>query len=354
VTASPASSIAPSTPVEVVQGLSDAAWDQYVTRHAGSTLYHLSAWREVFARTFRHETRYLAARCGETVIGVLPLVRFDSRLFGRFLVSLPFVNYGGILADSPLARDALLTAAIAEAQAAGSSHIELRHMRRFFPTLAVKSHKVVMRLPLKTSEAEQWLALDRKVRNQIRKADKCGLAVERGGAELLDAFYDVFAHNMRDLGTPVYSKRFFHEVLHRFPDHARVVCARHNGKPVAASITLHFREHMEVPWASSLRGSNHLSANVRLYWEMLRMAIESGLRTFDFGRSTPNEGTYHFKRQWGAQPFEVSWEYWQRHPGQLPNLTPKNPRFALLIGGWRRLPVGLTRALGPAIVRHLP
>lgn len=353
-TASTASSIAPSTPLEVVRALPEVTWDQYVTRQPGATIYHLSRWRGVFERAFRHDTRYLAARCGETVVGVLPLVRFDSRIFGRFLVSLPFVNYGGVLADSPPAREALLAAAIQEAQAAGSSHLELRHMRRFFPSLAVKSHKVVMRLTLKDSEAAQWLALDRKVRNQIRKADKAGVRVERGGAELLDAFYDVFAHNMRDLGTPVYSKQFFEEVLRTFPDHARLVCVRHNGKPIAASITLQFREHMEVPWASSLREYNNLSANVRLYWEMLRVGIESGMRTFDFGRSTPNEGTYHFKRQWGAEPFEVSWEYWLRQPGQLPNLTPKNPRFALLIDGWRRLPVGLTRALGPAIVRHLP
>ena len=167
-------------------------------------------------------------------------------------------------------------------------------------------------------------------------------------------FYQVFAHNMRDLGTPVYSKRFFEEVLRAFPDRARIVCVRYEGRTVAASVVFRHRATMEVPWASSLREFNHLSPNVRLYWEMLQLAIEEGCRTFDFGRSTPNEGTYNFKKQWGAEPVPLVWEYWTAPGAAVPDLSPKNAKYGAAISVWRKLPVGLTRLIGPPIVRNIP
>jgi FemAB-related protein (PEP-CTERM system-associated) len=159
---------------------------------------------------------------------------------------------------------------------------------------------------------------------------------------------------MRDLGTPVYARRFFEEILRTFPDRAKIVCARLDGRPVAASLVFRHRAVMEVPWASSLREFNHLCANVRLYWEMLRLAIEQGCRTFDFGRSTPDEGTFNFKKQWGAAPVPLVWEYWLAPGRRLPDLSPKNPRFQLLIAAWKRLPIGVSRRLGPPIVRNIP
>ena len=111
---------------------------------------------------------------------------------------------------------------------------------------------------------------------------------------------------------------------------------------------------MEVPWASSLREFNPLCANVLLYWRMLQFAAERGIRRFDFGRSTPGEGTYHFKKQWGAQPHELVWEYWAQDSDSVPDLSPRNPKFALAIRAWQRLPLSIATALGPHIVRNIP
>lgn len=328
--------------------------DRYVAAHPRATGYHLSGWTRVIERAFGHQTRTLVAESADGIVGLLPLVFFRSRLFGHFAVSMPFVNYGGVVADTPEAERALLDRAIAETRAAGGTHLELRHTAQAYQDLTPKRHKVAMRLGLAHSAERQWELLDRKVRNQIRKGEKSNLTVDQGGVELLAPFYEVFAHNMRDLGTPVYAPSFFREVLTTFPESTRVFVVRHNNAPVAASIVYWHGPLIEVPWASALRESNPLCANMLLYWHMLKFSIEGGFAAFDFGRSTPNEGTFHFKRQWGAEPHELVWEYWTAEGRAVPNLNPKNPKFDLAIRAWQRLPVRVATALGPHIVRNIP
>jgi FemAB-related protein (PEP-CTERM system-associated) len=312
------------------------------------------AWREVISRTFGHQTSYLVAESSRGISGVLPLVLFRSRIFGRFSVSMPFFNYGGVLADSPADERLLLAAAIEETRAAGGRYLELRHTRQHFPELQSKRHKVGMDVTVLDSEEAQWQAIDRKVRNQVRKAQKSTLTTVAGGSELLADFYAVFARNMRDLGTPVYGLGFFQLILNVLGSRSRLFVVYAGPQPVAGALVHWHGGALEVPWASSLREFNPTCANVLLYWEMLRFAVERRFRRFDLGRSTPGEGTFQFKRQWGAVPRELVWEYWTADGRALPNLSPANPRFSLAIGVWRRLPVGFTRLVGPAIVANIP
>ena len=218
---------------------------RYVNSRPAATGYHLAAWATVFNKAFGHETRYLAAEAGGEIVGILPLVIFKTPFLRRFIVSLPFVNYGGVVADSPEAERALIEAAIAETGAVRGEYLELRHTRKLFPSFPSKEHKVEMILPLAENEERQWTALDRKIRNQVRKAEKSQLQASHGGLELLDAFYDVFAHNMRDLGTPAYGKALFRQILSNFPENSanllrparrsacrrliRVLARRHDG-----------------------------------------------------------------------------------------------------------------------------
>ena len=328
--------------------------DAYVDAHPFGRSYHKHAWMRVVSEAFGHQSKYLVAERGNVTVGVLPVVGFNSRLFGRFMVSMPFLNYGGVLADDVEAERALLAHAIELTRHSGGRHLELRHDRQHFSELAAKRHKVAMELRLAATAEDQWRVLDRKLRNQVRKAEKSGLQIHDGSTELLDRFYDVFARNMRDLGTPVYAKEFFRRVLVTFPEQTRVVVVSLNEQPIAASILHWYRQRIEVPWASSLREFNSLCANVLLYWHMLRFAIERGFEVFDFGRSTPGEGTYQFKKQWGAEPRELVWEYWTAEGGSVPELNPHNPKFALAIRAWQRLPVPVANALGPHIVRNIP
>lgn len=330
-------------------------WNAYVNGHANATVYHLMAWRGVFERAFGHRSEYLSARRHGSIVGVLPLVEMRSWLFGKFMVSLPFVNYGGLLADDDHVAVALFEHAGRLAKERGLSHVELRHLTQRFPAAPSKRHKVTMKMALAPDAEAMWGLLDRKVRNQIRKAEKSDLVCQIGGKELIDAFYPVFATNMRDLGTPVYAKRFFEEIFAAFPDETTMFVVRaSDGAAVAGGIGLRYRDTLEMPWASSLKAYRAMCPNNLLYWSAIKQAIAGGCRTFDFGRSTPNEGTYNFKQQWGAEPDSLCWEYRFTGKGSMPDQSPKNPKFSLAIELWKRLPVSVAGVLGPPIVRSIP
>ena len=349
--AAPIQAIA-SAPTVSVETTGDG-WTAYVRGRNDASGYHEWAWRNVFSTAFGYESIYFAARRDGRVVGVLPTVLLDSWLFGRSLISLPFLNYGGVVADDAVAERALLDAAVATARARRCRHVELRHFGQRFAELPCKRHKVTMTLPLGPGPA-MWDGLDRKVRNQVRKAQKSGLTYQSGGAELLPSFYAVFARNMRDLGTPVYSRTFFAAILSAFPDRARIHVVSHGSTLMAAGLTFQTGATVEIPWASSVRDFNHLCANPFLYWSVLDGAAARGCTTFDFGRSTPNEGTYKFKEQWGAQPVPLCWEYALVDGGELPNSSPTNPKFQLAISLWKKLPLGVATRLGPMIVRSIP
>lgn len=332
-----------------------SSWDAFVAAHEGCTNYHRYGWRRVIERSFGHGAHYLVARDGDgRVSGILPLIRMNSMLFGNFLVSVPFVNYGGLVSLDGASASLLLAEARRLLRETGADHVELRHRSPVEGGLATKQHKVTMILDLCADEALQWKTLDAKVRNQVRKAEKSGLTVIEGHLELLDGFYDVFCRNMRDLGTPVYGKDFFRNVMETFPDATRIISVQLNGTTIASGMATWFRDTLEVPWASSVRDYREMCPNNLLYWEAIRFAIRMGASRFDFGRSTPDEGTYRFKKQWGAKPEQLYWQYVLKDGATLPELNPANPKYRAAIRIWQRLPVAVTRMLGPSIVRSIP
>ena len=345
---------APAGAVIVSEEVNGVEWDRYVHSHPASSAYHQWRWRHVFERAFGHETLYLGARENGALVGVLPLVVFRRSLFGTFLVSLPFVNYGGVVARDERISTMLAEAAAAAAKRRGASHVELRHRVRTLVDLPAKSHKVAMLLPLLPDVERAWNALDKKVRNHIRKAEKSDLEVRTGGLEWVPEFYSVFAENMRDLGTPVYPQQLFEQVITTFPQQARIVLVTHRGEPVAGALSYAFRDTVEVPWASSLRAFRPSCPNHLMYWTIIRQAIADGRRTFDFGRSTPGEGTFQFKTQWGAEAKPLHWEYALLNGTRLPDQSPKNPKFRAAIEVWKRCPLWFTNTVGPRIVRSLP
>jgi len=334
--------------------LAQREWNDYVTTRRDASGYHLFQWRTVFETGLGHRCHYIAIQRGGTVTGVLPLVEVRSWLFGRALSSLPYVNYGGVLADSPEDACALLDCAERLSKELGLSYVVMRHRDRQFPALPVRSHKQSMLLPLPASVDEMWKALDRKVRNQIRKAQKSNLSVVSGGEDLLPEFYGVFARNMRDLGTPVYAKRLFGAMLRTFPNDVRVHVVRLASKPIAGAISYRHGNVIEVPSASSLRDQRALCPNHLLYWELIRTAIDQGVGTFDFGRSTPGDGTWHFKEQWGASPAPLMWEY-LLGPGQaLPTADRQAAAYQRRVEIWKRLPLSVASFIGPRLARAIP
>ena len=343
-----------SRAVEVLIADDLTVWDAYVRGHQSSFGYHQSGWKAVIEQSFGHQTRYLQAIDGKRIVGILPLVVMKSLLFGRFVVSLPYFNYGGILADHHDAEQALLDNARSLALDETATHLELRHRAPHGLGLIPKRHKVTMLLELESDVERQWRAFDPKLRNQVRKAEKSGLKIQTGGEELLDSFYRIFARNMRDLGTPVYGKEFFQATLTNFPTSTRIFVCHLQEQPVAAGLIVTFKDTVEMPWAASLREYRHLCGNMLVYWEAIKFSIMQGSRTFDFGRSTPDGGTFKFKEQWGSRPVPLTWEYWTVNPGQLPEMSPSNSKYQWPIQIWKRLPMPVANRVGPLIARAIP
>jgi serine/alanine adding enzyme len=339
----------------VAADTADAAdWDCYVAAHPRASLYHRYAWRTVITQAFDHQSFYWIARDDSGAIrGVLPIVRLRSRLFGDFGVALPFFNYGGALADNSAIAMQLLQHAAQSAQQCGMRHLEIRSTQPL-GSWPARTDKVSMILRLPRSSTQLDTQIGSKIRAQINRARQEKATVLTGHLDLLNDFYEVFARNMRDLGTPVYAKRFFEIILQSWPTQSHIVVLRIDGCPVAAAFLLGDRDLMEIPWASTLRTVNALNMNMLLYWEVLNFCIARGYPFFDFGRSTRDSGTFRFKKQWGAEPLQHYWQYWLPDGGELPALKPDSPKFRLLIACWRKLPLFVTKLIGPPIVQYLP
>lgn len=345
-----------SAPTAVAQaGVADwEDWDAFVEQHPGASVYHLSRWRSVIQKSFGHDCPYLVAKRSGQVVGVLPLVRIDSRLFGHFMVSMPYFNYGGALSCDVDADQALIHEAIELASAAGCRHVEWRESAQR-PGFPARTDKANMWLDLPADADTLWQRLGSKLRAQIKKAQSSGLTYETGGLGLLDEFYRVFSTNMRDLGTPVYGKNFFEVILRDAPGQPVLVIGRTpRGQAVSAALLLRHGFRMEVPWASTLREANALNANMGLYWHMLSHACQNSCSVFDFGRSTKDAATYRFKKQWGARPKDAHWNYWLPEGVSLPKISPDNPKYRAAIAAWKMLPLFLTQQIGPLVARQIP
>ena len=328
---------------------------RFVADHPQANLGHDPRWMRVMSDGLGHRPFSLSAWDGKQVIGWLPLAETSSVLFGRHLVSLPYLNEGGVLADDPQVGAALVAEAGRIAKQRGARFVELRHrtlcnVPGLIPT---RSDKMRMTLKLNAGSDELWTSIPSKVRNQIRKGQGRNFQVIFGGAELIDAFYRIFAVNMRDLGTPVFPRSLFAAMLDQFPQQAEICLLRHQNIDVASAILVSQGSITEVPSASCLRAYQSKCANMLMYWKLLERAIERGSTVFDFGRSSEGCGTWQFKRQWGALPEPTGWQQWSIAPNCKP-ITKEDQGFGLATRLWRHLPVWLTRLIGPSIVRGIP
>lgn len=329
-------------------------WDEFVRAQANASIYHLSGWREVLKRTYGIRTRYLSVRDGGRVVGILPLARIGAPVLGWKLVSLPYHMYGGLLAKGAEAAVRLVEGAVSAARAEGAGEVELRNVAPVGCGLLQRTDKVSLVLPLPEDPEELWKSFPAKVRNQCRKGEKEGLEFEVDPPDALDAFYSVMVVNMRDLGSPVHAREFFAAAREGFPRAGRVSVVRYRGATVAAGFTLAFKDKVEIPWASSLREYHRLCPNMFLYWNTLKDSIGRGVREFDFGRSTVNSGTHRFKQQWGGREVPLYYEYWTAKERDAAPSGTEGAAYRAASQVWRRLPLAVTRVLGPQIVRRIP
>lgn len=333
----------------------DPACDSFVTQNPKGKICHLLTWSDTVTRATRLKAFYLVARDPDkNVHGILPLVHVKSKLFGNFMVSQAFSDYGGLLTDLPEARDALFNYAIELAVKHKAEFIEFRNLEPLPYDLHLRTDKITMHLPLASDPEKLWSTFRSEIRNRVRKAEKSGLTAVNGGLELLDDFYRVWTVRMRQLGTPCYPSELMQSILEIFPNNSRIFIVRLDSLTVGAGFTTCFNGWADMQWVATLTQYNKLAANSLLYWSVIKHYCMLGISWFDFGRCTVNSPTYEFKRRWGSPEVKLYYQYWVKQGQQLSIITPASPKYKRRVEMWKRLPLWVTRLLGPSISRNLP
>lgn len=348
-------SMAGDLDVVEARGSSQAAdWDTFVSSQPNGSFYHLYGWGEINEAALGHSAHYLLAHDGQRIHGALPLTLVSSRLFGRIMCSMPFVNFGGPCSTGQASEQALLAAAMKLADDRGADYLELRCAAPLETSLPVSHRKISMQIDLCADPDEVWNGFSSKHRTAIRRSYKNELEVYSGGVELLPIFYGVMEQSWRALGTPLYSRSYFERVMRTFPDATRIFVCHRNKEPIAVAFNGYSNGAVEGMWAGGGALARSLQANYVLYWEMIKDACLRGCTRYHLGRSTADSGAEDFKKKWNARVHQLHWYFYRPHGGPMPELNVANPKFRAAIAAWRRLPLWATRLLGPPIARLIP
>ncbi len=338
--------------VRVAQAADDVRWDAYVDRHPEGTFFHLSPWRQVLAASVGFEPHYCLATRGDALVGLLPLMRVKSMLFGDALVSLPFCVQGGVIADDEATEQALLAHASALAEQLGVDHLELRHSRLIAHDWPAKSETYVLfKRELSPDPEENMKAIPRKQRAMVRKGITAGL-VSREERELAN-FFHIYATSVRNLGTPVFPRRYFEALFRAFEDRCRVTTVYAGSDAVSSVLSFVYKDTVMPYYGGGVPLARDLKAYDFMYWEVMRTACEQGLRHFDYGRSKRDSGSFSFKKNWGFEPLALHYQYHLVKSASLPDRNPNNPKYGLAVNTWKRLPLPVANFLGPFVSPYL-
>jgi FemAB-related protein (PEP-CTERM system-associated) len=337
--------------VKVLQPVDAGRWDEFVLACPEATFFHRAGWKEVIERAFGHETYFLYAERGGRIEGVLPLVHMRSRLFGNALSSTPFCVYGGIAANCADARGALDDHAQRLARERGVDYLEMRNLRPRHGDWPVKDLYVTFRRDLDPDPDTNMAAVPRKQRAMIRKG--IAACLQSHVSDDMEAFYRVYAESVRNLGTPVFSKKYFRLLKEVFGGACELLTVTSGDKPVAGVMSFYFRDEVLPYYGGGVNSARDMKANDFMYWELMRRSCERGIRVFDYGRSKKGTGSYRFKTHWGFEPQPLYYEYCLVKAKEMPDINPLNPKYEAFINIWRRLPLPLTKLIGPYIVKNL-
>ena len=327
-----------------------ARWDAFVDAAPRATIFHRAAWREL-AHGLGHRCHYLYAERGGALSGVLPLAEIRSRLFGHALISTPFCVYGGVVADDAQSEACLADAAKSLAAELGVDYLELREREPRHAGWPVKDLYVSFRKPLDADHDKNLKAIPRKQRAVIRQSLDAGLEASHDGS--VEDFFRVYAESVRNLGTPVLPRRYYARLQQALGDACEITVVRHAGAPVAAVLSLYWRDEVHPYYGGGVQRARALKANDFLYWAVMQRAVERGARVFDFGRSKEGTGSYQFKKHWGFEPRPLPYAYHLVRATEMPNVSPTNRKYAMFIKAWQRLPLPLSNTLGPWLAKDL-
>jgi len=344
--------VAPGITIERLTPDRADAWDAFVQAAPGATFFHCTGWKTAIEQTFGHDCPYLMACDGNRIVGVLPLSRIRSMLFGDALSSTAFCVYGGPVGETPEVVRALTDAGAALADELGVDHLELRSIEPCRPDWPSKSEShATFRKDLAADPDAILKAIPRKQRAVVRKALEGTLRIELD--QTTGRFFPLYAASVRNLGTPVFARRWFAALKRIFGDDCEIAIVLDGDRPVAGLMSFYFRNEALPYYAGGVPDARRLGAHELMYYNLMCRAASRGCTRFDFGRSKTGSGPYAFKKNFGFEPQPLHYEYYLRGANTVPDVSPNNPKYRWMTAIWKRLPLPVTNALGPMISRYL-
>lgn len=326
-------------------------WEAFVEYCPEATFFHRAGWKNVIEQAFGHQTYFLYAEKAGGIEGVLPLGHIRSRLFGNALVSTPFCVYGGIAAVSEAARIALEKAAEELAVQLNVDYLELRNRSRSQAHWPVKELYVTFRKAIDPDPEKNLQAIPRKQRAMVRKGIQAGLVSEIDANS--ERFIAAYSESVRNLGTPVFPRKYFQMLCKEFGNDCEVLTVTKDGRTISSVLSFYFRDEVLPYYGGGTEAARRFKSNDFMYWELMRLACERGVRVFDYGRSKKGTGSYSFKKNWGFEPEPLFYQYRLVKADKVPDINPLNPKYRLFIALWKRLPLPVANVIGPQIAKSL-
>ena len=337
--------------IKLLEPVDHQRWDQYVGTSDTATFFHLSAWQRVIQQAFLHRTYYVFAEQDGEITGILPLVHVKSLLFGNTLISNAFCVYGGIVASNDQAFQALQNYAQKLARELGVDCLEMRNRQQQHPGWPHKQLYVTFRKELDSDHEKNMSAIPRKQRAMVRAGIKAGLTSVVDAD--VDRFYQAYSESVRNLGTPVFPKRYFQLLKQAFADDCEILTIEHDGSLVASVMSFYFKDEVLPYYGGGTDLARDLKGNDFMYWEVMRRAVDKGCKVFDYGRSKEGTGSYRFKKHWGFEPEPLFYEIDLVNAQQIPEINPLNPKYQFFIAAWKRLPLPVSQLVGPWLAKDL-
>jgi len=348
-------SVEPATPLDIGELAPgrEEEWDRFVEASPSGTFFHLAGWAEVVKRVLgRHTYRFVAS--GDNGIrGVFPVSSVRSRIFGNSLVSSPLAVYGGICTNDAAANSGLLQAGQSLADKLGVKYLEMRNRTELYPSdLPGRDLYVTFTQDLSPGPEKLMQALPRDTRYAIRKSIKSGLQWTEEVS--IPQFYEIYAQSVHRLGTPVFSRKLFDTLRSVFPKHTRLFGVRKDKTVIAAVLCLYFRDQVLPYYAGALPEFYRDAPNNFMYWSLIAQSCAEGYKLFDFGRSKRETGSFQFKSAWSMEVTRLPYRYHLVRAKEIPHMSPVDAKFQLPVRLWKKMPFGLTKVLGPPLIRRIP
>lgn len=328
-------------------------WNDYVINHENGTIYHLSQWKNAIEKTFKWKADYYIAESDDKICGILPLFLIKGLFFGTRVFSIPYAVYGGILADSMDIEEELLSFAKKYTQEKNAQYLELRYLHNPGLQLPKLDSHVTFRRKIEDTPENILLSIPRKSRASIRNGYK-KFNLEVRIDKNLNILYKLYCLNKRKLGSPVYPKAFFKNLMTEFGDESSIMTAYYKNIPISTVLYFYFKDTCLPYFSGSDAQYLYTGANNVLYYELMKEARSRDYHYFDFGRSRVDSGAGAFKKNMGFSPTPLNYYYYLHNASEIPDISPTSSKFSQVVEIWKRQPLFLTKILGPRLVKYFP